>query len=1028
MENKNCNLSFLGSFFFAMVVVSFFLPSKGYSTETYRFERMWPDLQQPWYFDSPIGVAFDADDNLYVAEEGNDRIQKFRPDGTLVTKWGFSGSGNGQFGDPHGIAIDKNGYVYVCDTGNNRIQKFTANGEYILKWGCYGSYICQFKGPVGIAVDEDGYVYVADTDNDRIQKFSSNGLFNGAWEVSVPDEEETESPEGILIDNEGNLLVGVYNGIAKFTTDGVFISLIRREWGEDGYLDGTPSGLAVDKSGNIYATASSFSKSDIVIFSPQGEYLGEFNGSDSGEGTLNYPEGVAFNSQGNIYATAHAGDAVWKFNSFGQFISRWGNRGTGEGEFEYPKLISGDSTGDIYVTDGNIRIQKFGPNGGFMWQLDTSEDGFTSIDSISTDAYDYLYVLDSQAAKYDSGGHFLRRWYDENGDSFFYSKGIAADSAGNTYVAFQIYPAKFHKFDSDGNIIAGWSPNGDEGYFSSIDCIAVDSMDIVYVYSHQKITKLEPDGGFLKEMRQSDSGGPPGSYYSSGMSIDAEGNIYILFGSNHNVQKLSSDGKYITSFGEYGTEPGQLKYPTGIWVSPDGKAYVVDSGNHRVQVFSTNEGPGSPENAKAVIVAGSGPYESNNLWEATEMCANFAYRALMHQGFDKDSIYYLSARTNLDLDGNGLADDVDAVADNDNFHYALLEWASDAEELFVYMTGHGGNGVFRMGKTENLTAADLDSWLDSLQETGPEKVALLYDACRSGSFLPLLKPASGRERLLTSSASSDQEALFCTQGTLSFSFFFWSRFFNGDSFYTSFVHASHGIGLLWDQAPEIDGDGNGIGNEKIDKEIAGQWIIGNETITAGDIPAIGDASPPQLLEEGEASCLIYAENVVDADGIVRVWAAISPPYYDSDSADEPITDLPTIDLEPAGNRYQATYEGFTERGEYGITIFAIDSKATISLPASTTVTVPECPNHPVKVGELYYDSLSEALSECAGGETVQCRRFDFYGNQELAMPMVLSGGFDCYFEENGFKRGGTTIDGSLTITGGPVEIENVVLR
>ena len=1017
MEKKSRNLSFLGSFIFAMVVVSFFLPSKGYSTETYRFERMWPDLQQPWYFDSPTGVAFDADDNLYVAEEGNDRIQKFRPDGTLVTKWGFSGSGNGQFYNPSGIAIDKNGYVYVCENSSCRIQKFTANGEYILKWGSYGSFNGQFKGPVGIAVDDDGYVYVADTGNDRIQKFSSSGHFIDAWEVSVPDEEEAESPEGVAIDIEGNLIVGIYNGIAKFSTDGVFISLNRREWGEDGYFYGTPSGLAVDKSGNIYVTGPD----SIMKFSPQGEYLGEWDGSDSGEGSLYFPAGVALDSQGNTYATAYTGDAVWKFNSFGQFISRWGNGGIGEGEFEEPESIAGSGTGNVYVTDksANKRIQKFDPNCGFLWQMENPA-GSSLIGSITSDANDDLYVLSDEVFKYDSTGAFLRRWQSGDGEDFTFSDAIVADSFGDIYVAFDS-PDKTHKFDSNGNFIENWPQVGDE--------LAADSVGNVYLYGSAEIIKCSAAGVVLEVWDDDHTGGPYLPYSVGGMSIDSEGSVYVVDSGNHCVQKLSAEGKYMTSFGEYGTEPGQLKNPKGIWVSPDGKVYVVDSGNRRVQVFSTKEEPGEPmENAKAVIVAGSGPYESNNLWEATEMCANFAYRALMHQGFDKDSIYYLSARTNLDLDGNGLADDVDAVADNDNFHYALLEWASDADELFVYMTGHGGNGVFRMGETETLTAADLDSWLDSLQETGPEKIALLYDACSSGSFLPLLKPASGRERLLTSSASSDQEALFCTQGTLSFSFFFWSRFFNGDSFYTSFVHASHGIGLLWDQTPEIDGDGNGIGNEKIDKEIAGQWIVGNETITAGDIPAIGDASPPQLLEEGEASCLIYAENVVDADGIVRVWAAISPPYYDSDSADEPITDLPTIDLEPVGNCYQATYEVFTERGEYGITIFAIDSKATISLPASTTVTVPQCPNHPVKVGELYYDSLSDALSECAGGETVQCRRFDFYENLELAMPMVLSGGFDCYFEENGFKRGGTTIDGSLTITGGPVEIENVVLR
>ena len=44
----------------------------------------------------------------------------------FVLEWGSNGAGNGQFGGAHGIEVDANGNVYVADTGNNRIQKFTS--------------------------------------------------------------------------------------------------------------------------------------------------------------------------------------------------------------------------------------------------------------------------------------------------------------------------------------------------------------------------------------------------------------------------------------------------------------------------------------------------------------------------------------------------------------------------------------------------------------------------------------------------------------------------------------------------------------------------------------------------------------------------------------------------------------------------------------------------------------------------------------------------------------------------------------
>ena len=69
------------------------------------------------------------------------------------------------------MAVDGSGEVYVADFGNNRIQKFTGSGTFVTKWGSYGSADGQFNAPHGVAVDGSGNVYVADTYNYRIQKF-----------------------------------------------------------------------------------------------------------------------------------------------------------------------------------------------------------------------------------------------------------------------------------------------------------------------------------------------------------------------------------------------------------------------------------------------------------------------------------------------------------------------------------------------------------------------------------------------------------------------------------------------------------------------------------------------------------------------------------------------------------------------------------------------------------------------------------------------------------------------------------------
>ncbi|MBF0459720.1 MAG: hypothetical protein HQK99_17675, partial [Nitrospirae bacterium] len=128
----------------------------------------------------PDGIAIDSNGYVYVFDSGNYRVQKFTSDGTFVTKWGSAGTGDGQFtsnlGNAPGIAVDSSGFVYVVDSGNYRVQKFTSDGTFVTKWGSSGSGDGQFNYPWGIAVDSSGYVYVSDGSNRNVQKFKSSNI------------------------------------------------------------------------------------------------------------------------------------------------------------------------------------------------------------------------------------------------------------------------------------------------------------------------------------------------------------------------------------------------------------------------------------------------------------------------------------------------------------------------------------------------------------------------------------------------------------------------------------------------------------------------------------------------------------------------------------------------------------------------------------------------------------------------------------------------------------------------------------
>ena len=133
------------------------------------------------WFRNPRGVAVDADDNLWVADTDNHRVQMFTSDGHWFLSFGTSGTGDGEFDSPCALAFDEHGNLLVLEGGEpsgtgDRIQIFDENGNFLSTLGSAGSGDGQFKGASGIAVDSQGSVYVADTFQARIQKFRAVGV------------------------------------------------------------------------------------------------------------------------------------------------------------------------------------------------------------------------------------------------------------------------------------------------------------------------------------------------------------------------------------------------------------------------------------------------------------------------------------------------------------------------------------------------------------------------------------------------------------------------------------------------------------------------------------------------------------------------------------------------------------------------------------------------------------------------------------------------------------------------------------
>ena len=161
--------------------------------------------------------------DIWVASSFESRLWVFEPDGTFLKEWGTPGSGPGQLKlitndqnpDPVGaIAFAPDGTLYVADNGNYRIDVFDPHGTFLRSWGSFGTDPGQFVSPKGIATDGK-LVYVAD-DPGRMVVFDTSGHFVRSFDF--PTIFFSLAPDGnLLVGGTGD---GGIGGVAEFDATG----------------------------------------------------------------------------------------------------------------------------------------------------------------------------------------------------------------------------------------------------------------------------------------------------------------------------------------------------------------------------------------------------------------------------------------------------------------------------------------------------------------------------------------------------------------------------------------------------------------------------------------------------------------------------------------------------------------------------------------------------------------------------------------------------------------------------------------
>ncbi len=236
-------------------------------------------------FDTPRAIAVDSTGNIFVADSGNGRIEKFSPTGTFLSIIGAKGSGQGQLADPSGIAIDRSGNIYVAEIDSKHcVQKLGPDGTFLAAWapGLYG--------PRRIAIGSDDSIYVVDSGRNRIVKFSPDGQVLASWGSEGSGDGQFKGVSAVAVDPTTNKVYvadPLNRRIQVFDSTGRFLTKWPvPEWGQSlGFED-----LAIDpERGRVYA--SSAHMNSILVFDLQGNRTGTL--SPTPPDKLEGPSGLA---------------------------------------------------------------------------------------------------------------------------------------------------------------------------------------------------------------------------------------------------------------------------------------------------------------------------------------------------------------------------------------------------------------------------------------------------------------------------------------------------------------------------------------------------------------------------------------------------------------------------------------------------------------------------------------------------------------------------------------------------------------
>lgn len=526
--------------------------TEGSSIPSYVRDAMSPGLASMY----PVEVAA-TPTRWYAVDPGRYQIVAVdRASGEIVDRVGGTrGSAPGLIAAARSIETDSAGNVYVADTPNNRIEKFDANLDFVREWGSKGSGPGQFDMPYGVAAGigigrggvEDEVMYVVD--RTRVQKYTLDGELLGNFTAGTTLREPRQ--------------VAVH----PITHDVYLVNARARQ---------------------------------IIVFDQFGTERFRFGSDGSGPGQFEEDmRGITISEAGDVYVSDPGNSRIHRFTSAGRFVSAFGSLGTGPGQFIENRGIAAHSGVVLVADEWDFSLKEFTADGTFIRRLFGERAPVTGANSprgMAVDPSGRLYSTDwwnQRIVRRDADGAnpmaFGFRGGPTEPGSINFAWDIALQPGTNRIFVANRENHEVEVFTADGAYVNRFASRGTgpgQLQFPQGIAFAPDGTLLVTDSLNDRVNRyqIQPDGSgvFLESFGTSGSvsDGPGRLDTPTGISVEADGTVWLADTANSSIQKRSPTGVW-TRYTEAGGA-GAFTRPWGVTVAPDGSIWVADTNNDRI--------------------------------------------------------------------------------------------------------------------------------------------------------------------------------------------------------------------------------------------------------------------------------------------------------------------------------------------------------------------------------------------------------------------------------------------------------------